>query len=168
MPIVSNDIQVRYSGGGSNSDPAASLGGAISSASIPDATVGNLFPEINEDQTEAGITLYRCFYFRNGHGTLEWRNVKQWVQANTPSPDTTIAIGVGSSGVNGTEQTIANQTTAPSGVTFAAPTDKASGQTVGNVPAGQHFPVWVRLTVNPGASAYDDSATIRAGGGTAA
>lgn len=168
MPIVSGDIQVRYSGGAGNSNPAASLGGAISSTAIADATVGNLFPEINEDQTASGITIYRCFYFRNAHGTLEWKNVKQWIHANTPSPDTTIAIAFGSSGINGTEQTIADQVTAPTGVTFGSPSDKATGQTVGNVPAGHHFAVWVRLTVDPGASAYDDSATIRAGGGTAA
>lgn len=168
MPIVANDIQVRLSGGAANSVPNASLGGAISSTAIADATLHNLFREINEDETAAGITLYRCFYFRNNHGTLTWKNVKQWVQTNTPSADTTVAIAFGSSGVNAVEQTIADETTAPTGVTFASPADKATGQTVGDVPATHHFPVWVRLTVGPGAAAFDDSTVIRAGGGTAA
>jgi len=168
MPIVAGDIQVRLSGGAGNSAPAASLGGAMSSTAILDATVGNLFGEVNEDQTAAGITLYRCFYFRNNHGTLTWKNVKQWVQTNTPSADTTVAIGFGSSGVNAVEQTVGSQTTAPAGVTFAAPTDKATGQTIGDVPSTHHFPVWIRLTVNAGAAAFDDSCVIRAGGGTAA
>jgi hypothetical protein len=168
MPIVSGDIQVRLSGGAGNSNPNASLGGAISSTALVDATLHNLFREINEDETAAGITLYRCFYFRNNHGSLTWKNVKQWVQTNTPSPDTTVAIAFGSSGVNSTEQTIVNETTAPTGVTFASPTDKAGGQTVGDVPSTHHFPVWVRLTVTAGAAAYDDSVVVRAGGGTAA
>lgn len=168
MPIIAGDIQVRLSGGAGNTVPNSSLGGAISSTAIVDATLHNLFREINEDETAAGITLYRCFYFRNNHGTLTWKNVKQWIQANTPSTDTTVAIAFGSSGINAVEQTIANETTAPTGVTFASPADKATGQAVGDVPATHHFPVWVRLTVTAGAAAFDDSVVIRAGGGTAA
>ena len=44
-----------------------------------------------------------------------------WIASNTPSADTTIEIALGSSAVNGTEQTIANESTAPTGVTFSAP-----------------------------------------------
>ena len=168
MAILTSDLQVRLSGGDANTVPNASLGGAISSTAIADATLHNLFREINEDETAAGIILYRCFYFRNNHGTLTWKNVKQWIQTNTPSPDTVVAIAFGSSGVNAVEQTIANETTAPTGVTFASPIDKDTGQTVGDVPATHHFAVWVRLTVTAGAAAYDDSCVIRSGGGTAA
>ena len=44
-----------------------------------------------------------------------------WIASNTPSADTTIEIALGSSAINGTEQTIANENTAPTGVTFSAP-----------------------------------------------
>jgi hypothetical protein len=42
-----------------------------------------------------------------------------WISSNTPASDTQIAIGVGTAAVNGTEQTVANESTAPSGVTFS-------------------------------------------------
>lgn len=168
MPIVSTDIQSRLSGGTANTAPASSLGGAISNTAIVDATVGNLFPEVNEDQTTSGITLYRCFYIRNGHASLTYKNATVFIQTQTPSPDTSVEIGLGTSAVNGTEQTVANGTTAPTGVTFSAPADKPSGLVIGDIPAGQHKAVWVKLVVNAGAAAYNDSCVIRVAGGTAA
>ncbi len=169
MAITSTDLQSRLSGGASNSDPTAALGGVISSTVLVDATPGNLFPEVDEDQTAAGIILYRCYYVRNAHATLTYKNVKAFVQTQTPSADTVVAIGLGSSAVNGTEQTIANQTTAPTGGgTFTAPADKASGLAIGDIPPGEHKAIWVRLTVNAGAAAYADSCVIRTAGGTAA
>jgi hypothetical protein len=166
MPIVSGDIQTRLSG--ATGTPITSLGGAIHATAIADATLNNLFTEINEDQTAAGIVAYRCFYVRNSHGTLTWKNVKLWVQTQTPSADTVVAIGLGTSAVNGTEQTVADQITAPAGVTFSAPADKPSGLAIGDLAPGAHKAVWVRLTVSAGAAAVNDSCVLQASGGTAA
>jgi hypothetical protein len=168
MPIESTDIQSRLSGGAANTNPAASIGGAISNTSLVDATLNNLFTEVNEDQTEAGVILYRCFYVRNAHGTLTWKNVKVWIQTQSTSEDTVVAIGLGASAVNGTETAVANQTTAPGGVSFTAPADKASGLVIGDLAPGAHKAVWVRLTVTAGAAAANDSCVIRSSGGTAA
>ena len=67
-------------------------------------------------------TEYRCFYVHNAmHATLTMQNSVIWIQSNTTSADTSIEIALGSSAVNGTEQTIANENTAPTGVTFSAP-----------------------------------------------
>lgn len=169
MPIASTDIKYRLSGGASNTDPNASLGGAKSSTEITDATLHNLFDIIGSAESSAGDTEYRCFYVHNAHATLTLQSAKVWIQTNTPSTDTSAEIGLGSSAVNGTEQTVANESTAPTGVTFSAPASEGAALTIGDIPAGQHKAIWVKRIVNASAAAYtSDSVVIRCKGDTAA
>jgi hypothetical protein len=169
MAIVAGDIEFRLSGGASNTDPNASLGGAKSSAEVVDAQLHNLFAKVTGAESAAGSIKYRCIYVHNGHGTITWESVKAFIQSNTPSPGTALAIGLGTSAVNATEQTVADEDTAPSGVTFSAVDDYATGIALGDLPAGEHRAIWLRRTVTAGASAYNnDGATIQAEGDTAA
>ena len=133
MPITSTDLKFHLSGGAANSDPNAALGGAISTTQIVDATVANLFDNVSSAESAAGDTEYRCFYVKNTHATLTLQAAKVYIQTNTPSADTSAEIGLGTSAVNGTEQTVANESTAPSAVTFS--TAAGSGKTHGI----QHF-----------------------------
>ena len=161
MAIISTDIQYRLSGGSSNSDPAASLGGVKSSTAA-----SNYFDDVSSAEASAGDTEYRCVYVHNNHGTLSLIGAKVFIQTNTPSSDTDVAIGLGSSAINGTEQTVAGESTAPTGVSFSAPTTFAGGLAIGDLAAGAHKAVWVRRTVNAGAAAYADSFTLRVQGDT--
>ena len=161
MAIVSTDIQYRLSGGSSNSDPAASLGGVKSSTAA-----SNYFDDVSSAEASAGDTEYRCVYVHNNHGTLSLIGAKVFIQTNTPSSDTDVAIGLGSSAINGTEQTVADESTAPTGVSFSAPTTFAGGLAIGDLAAGAHKAEWVRRTVNAGAAAYADSFTLRVQGDT--
>lgn len=157
MPIISTDIQYRLSGGAANADPLASLGGVKSSVSAG----ANLFDDVPSAEATAGRVEYRCVYIHNANATEAYLDpVRLWIAANTPSANTTIDIGVGTATLNATEQTVANETTAPSGVTFSAPTSFASGLTIPTIPAGQHRSVWIRRTITAGAAAFADSATI--------
>lgn len=162
MPIVSTDIKYRLSGGASNTDPAAALGGAKSST---DAAI-TIFDDVSSAEATAGDIEYRCVYVHNNHGSLTLQGAKVWIQTQTPSADTDVAIGLGSSAVNGTEQTVANEGTAPTSVTFSAPSSFAGGLTIGDIPTGQHKAVWVRRTVNAGAAAASDSFALRVQGDT--
>ena len=157
MPIVSGDIVYRLSGGAANSDPNASLGGVKSSV----AAGSNLFDAVTSAEASAGDIEYRCFYIHNAHATLTMLTPKIFIPTNTSSPDTTLDIGVGTSAVNATEQTVANENTAPSGVTFSAPTDYASGVALGDIPSGQHRAVWLRRTVTASAASATDTSSIR-------
>jgi hypothetical protein len=169
MPIVSSDIKYRLSGGSSNTDPNASLGGVKSSTDIVDATVHNLFDIVSSAEGTAGDTEYRAFYVHNNHGSLSLLSPKVWVQTQTPSTDTTIEIAVGSAAVNGTEQTVANESTAPTGVTFSAPSSEGAGLSLGDIPAGQHKAVWIKRIVSASAAAYNaDSVVLRVKGDTQA
>ena len=161
MVIVSIDIQYWLSGGASNSDPALSLGGVKSSTSA-----SNYFDDVSSAEASSGDTEYRCVYVHNAHATLTLIGAKVFIQANTPSSDTDVAIGLGSSAINGTEQTVADESTAPTGVSFSAPTTFAGGLAIGDLAAGAHKAVWVRRTVNAGAAAYADSFTLRVQGDT--
>jgi hypothetical protein len=164
MPIVSGDIEYRLSGGAANSDPAASLGGAKSSVEAGT----NLFDDVTGQESFDGDVEYRCIYVHNAHGTLTLQNAVIWIQTNTPSPGTIVAIALGGEGLNGTAETVGNENTAPTGESFTSPSSKGTGLSLGNIPAGQHYPVWIRRTVSAGAAAYADSFTIRVEGDTAA
>jgi len=160
MPIISTDIVYRLSGGASNTDVNASLGGAKSSTSVGTG-LHNLFDVVGSAEAAAGDTEYRCVYVHNNHGTLTMQAAKIWISSNTPSTDTSVEIALGSSAVNGTETSVANENTAPSGPTFSAPASEGTALSIGDIPAGQHKAVWIKRIVNTGAVAYNnDTATL--------
>lgn len=161
MPVATSDIKFYLSGGGSNADPNAALGGAISATEVVDASLHNLFDAVNGTEATSGDTEYRCIYVKNTHGSLTWLSVAAWISSNTPSTDDTIDIGLGTSAVGGTEQTVANENTAPSGVSFSAPSSFGTGLSIGDLASGQWKAIWVRRTVNASAAAYNaDAATL--------
>lgn len=160
MPIITGDFVLRLSGGAANAVGDASLGGAKSANSVS-LTVNQLFDVVSAAEAAAGRVEYRCVYLHNNSGADTMTALRAWISANTPLAGTTIDIGVGTSAVNGTEQTIASETTAPSGVTFSAPASAAAGLALGNIPPGQHRALWIRRTVSAGSgSAPADSATL--------
>jgi len=152
MSIITADFVVRLSGGSSNNSGNAALGGSKSS-NAASTSVDALFDPVTAAQAAAGSVEYRCVYVHNANATDLMTALRAWIDANTPLAGTTLDIGVGTSAVNGTEQTIANEGTAPTGVTFSAPSDAASGLALGNIPAGQHRALWLRRTVTAGAGA---------------
>lgn len=161
MPIAESDILYRLSGGAANANPNASLGGAKSSEEIASAALHNLFDVVSGQQSLDGSIEYRCFYVHNAHATLTMLNAVAYMDDVTPSPDTAAAIAVGSSAVNGTEQTVVNEATAPTGVTFVTGVGTGNSVALGNIPPGQHRAVWVRRTVTAGASAFNnDGVTV--------
>ena len=169
MPIASTDIDFHLSGGASNSDPDAALGGVISSTQITDATIANLFDNVSGAEAAAGDTEYRCFYVKNNHGSLTLQGAEIWIETNTPSGDTSAEIGLGTSAVDGTEQTVADEETAPTSVTFSSATGSGNALTIGDIPAGEHKAIWVKRVVDSAAGAYNsDSVVIKVQGDTAA
>ena len=162
MAIIASEILLRLSGGASNTDVNASIGGAKSSTNVTDATLHNLFDQVSGDESEAGDVEYRCVYVHNANATLAMQNAKAWIQTNTPAPGSSVDIGVGASAVNATETAIANEGAAPAGVTFSAAANEGAAIALGNIPAGQHRAIWIRRTISASAAAYtNDSAVIR-------
>ena len=162
MPITSAEIVYRLSGGAANSNANASIGGAKSSTVVPAA----LFDDVTSAESAAGDTEYRCIYVHNANGALTMQNAVLWITANTTA--NRIAVGVGSSAINGTEQTVADENTAPTGVTFNQPTTKGAAIALGNIPPGQHRAVWMRRAITAASAASNDTYSLRVECDTAA
>lgn len=160
MSIITADFTTRLSGGAGNASGNAALGGAKSSTAAS-TTVDQLFDAVSAAEAAAGRVEYRCVYVHNANSTDTMTAAVVYVSANTPLAGTTMDIGVGTSAVNGTEQTIANETTAPTSVTFSAPSTAGTGLALGDIPPGQHRAIWMRRTVTAGSgNSANDTATL--------
>lgn len=158
MPITTPDFSTRISGGAANAVGNAALGG-VKSSNMMSSAIDGLFDAVAAAEAVAGRIEYRCIYLHNANTVDVMTAARVWLSANTPLAGTTIDIAVGSAAVNATEQTIASETTAPTGVTFSAPS--APGLALGNIPAGQHRAIWLRRTVTAGsASSPNDTFVI--------
>ena len=153
MAILSTDLKFYLSGGAANSNPNASLGGAMSSTETLTGALHDLFDAISEDETAAGDAEYRCIYLVNTSAELA-SNARIWIEANTPSPGSSVEIGLGTAAINADEPTFADEGTAPAGVTFsAAPVDVDTALTIGDLPAGARQAIVIRRTVTAGMAA---------------
>lgn len=167
MPVTSGDIKFYLSGGAANSNPNLSLGGVRSNTQITSGQLQNLFANIGYQEAVDGSIKYRCFYVRNESITNALEQAGLYIFQETPSPDTVTDYGLGTAGINGTEQTVANEDAAPVGVAFSHPlTDGAKIGFGGDLAPDDFVPIWVRRTVNPGASAsaLDNVVPIVSGG----
>ena len=71
-----------HSGAGSNADPNADLGGAISSAAVSATKLNNVFDDTTGDEAAAGHTEYRCQYIKNT-GATAWVAPVLWSAHDT-------------------------------------------------------------------------------------
>lgn len=158
MPVAASDISLNYSGGAANSNPDLSLGGARSSVAIPDATANNIFDDVQGAETISGDTEYRCFYVKNNHATLDFNNVKVWISQKTPAATEEIQIGMGTASKGGTEQSVANENTTPTGVTFIDASTSSTALDVGDLSnsagGNSHKAIWIKRIVNPNTKAF--------------
>jgi len=162
MAITSTDILYLYSGatasGAAQTDPDASLGGYVSGTEIPDNVDNNLFDDVTGDEASAGDTEYRALFIKNNHANLTWQNVVAWIDTETPGAD---SIDIAVEGVSGDQiQTIADESTAPTGVTFSHPTTKETGISLGNLPAGSASGIWLKRIVPADCPAYSGNYMI--------
>ena len=175
MAIAETDLIWRLSGGATNTDPAAALGGAMSTAAggiiTKTKTFNSIFDDISGAEAAAGDVEYRCIYIRNEHATLSLTSAKVWIEANVANAKDMIDIGLDLGGKNATADTIADESTAPDpAVTFAHTcTSYATGLALGDLAAGEKYAIWIRRTVTAGMTADDDEAfTLKVQGDTAA
>ena len=73
-----NDISFVLSGGSTNINPNASIGGEPSSSPIVDNMINNLYDDVSSDQSRDGMIDYRCFYVFND-GPTPIYNIRVWV-----------------------------------------------------------------------------------------
>ena len=163
MAILSTDLKMYLSGGAANADPAAALGGAISSSLMGT----NIFDNVTSGEASAGDTEYRGVYIKNTNGSQTLTNAKVWIQSNTPSTDTAVQIALADEGASATMETIADEGTAPTGPTFDDAEDETNALSLGSLAAGAYYGIWIKRTVGAAAAAYaNDGFTLRVKGDT--
>jgi len=139
-------FSVRLSGGASNSDPATSIGGTLSSVDMP---VG-IFDNVTNSQRAAGLIDYRLVYIHNDDAD----DALAVVYLPTPlESGREMAVGVATQAAGVTVTAVANDTTAPVGVTFLTPTTTGAAVALGTIPSGSFRGVWLRRTVTSGTPA---------------
>jgi hypothetical protein len=171
LPISASDIKFRLAvktgsaGNSLTSTPAASLGKYVSTTDIVDDTLHNLFDAVSGDENAASDVEYRCVFVVNTSGSSSWTGLVLWIDSQT-SGGATVAVGkdpaaasaVGSASAQAAE--IANESTAPAGVTFSTPTDKATGIAFGDLAPGECRAFWVRRTAANSAALDNDGAVF--------
>lgn len=180
MPIVNTDLLLKLSttagtAGNQNAqaDVNASLGKYISTTGLVNADVNNLFDNISASENVASDVEYRCFFVHNAHATLTWSLSKLWILSEV-SGGAVMALGLDPAGItnlgsaSAQAATIANESTAPSGVTFTTPTTEAGALSIGNVGPGQVQAVWVRRTAQNNTAISGDGGSIKLRGETMA
>lgn len=148
------ELQFRLTGGASNADPNASLGGVGSAEQLGATALNNLFDNVEPAEALAGDVEYRAIDIYN-NGDEAATSVEFYFDAQTSSEDTDLAAGL-----DGTTQSVGDENTAPSGPTFTQPTE-ASPLAVSDIAVGGRQRVWIRRTVGAAAgNTSNDQATL--------
>jgi hypothetical protein len=152
MAIIAANLAFYLTGGAGNTLPAASLGGVISSTAFTDNTLQNLFANVSPAEALVGSVKYRALSFKNLAAETAFAAVF-FLSLETTSADTTVEIAYDATGT----QSVADENTAPTGLTFTTPLSLAAGIALGDVVASGVARVWFRRTVTPGALQAADS-----------
>ena len=152
MAIIAANLAFYLTGGAANSDAALSLGGVISSVAFTNNTLQNLFANVTPAEALAGSVKYRALSFKNLAAETAYAAVI-YLSQETTSADTTVAIAYDSTGT----QSVVNENTAPSGLSFTTPLSLAAGIALGDVAASGVRRIWFRRTVSAGAAVATDT-----------
>lgn len=169
MAITSSDIVYRLSvvaaaGDTTAGTPATALGDQVSTTAITTATLNNLFDDVSGAEAAAGDVEYRCIFVLNNHASLTLQAANCYITSQTAGGGT-IDIGLDPAAVSAKGSasaqaaTIANESSAPAGVTFSSPTSGAP-LTIGDMAPGQVKGIWLRRTVTAGAGALNPDGVI--------
>lgn len=175
--IIPSDILTKYSttaGAAGNSGAGtagSSLGKYISTTAWPDATLNGLFDDVSGAENAASTVDYRCIFVHNSNASNALETAVLYLSAEVAGgasiaigADTTAASAIGAAGAQALQ--VANETTAPAGVSFSSPTTIGAGISLGTIPAGQCKAFWVRRTAANTAALSNDGVTLTVAGDT--
>lgn len=158
MPLVNTSLRAYLSvktGAAGNTvaqgDANLSLGKYLSTTAAPFA-LNSWFDAATPARNAASEVDYRCGFVRNLDATLTSLAYRLWMQGGDPAGgptwaialDTTVASPIGQASAQALE--VANDTTAPAGLTWVTPTTEGAGLSFGDIPAGYCRAFWVRRT----------------------
>lgn len=152
-------------------DPNASLGDQVSTTQWTGGSANDLFDDVTGAENAASDVEYRCIFVHNTNAANVLENAVVYLSAETGGgasiavgADPTAASAVGSASAQAV--TIADENTAPAGVTFSSPTTAGAGVALGNIGAGQVKAFWIRRTAANTSALSNDGVTIAVTGDT--
>jgi hypothetical protein len=148
MAIVAGDLKMYLTGGAANADPLLSLGGVTSSVQFTDNTLDKLFASVGPAEALAGATKYRALTFKNTSALTAY-SASIHISQESTSADTTVEIAYDATGT----QSVVDEDTAPTGLTFSKPLSLATAIALGNVVAGGVARIWFKRIVSATAAA---------------
>lgn len=179
MAIVTGELLIKFSvtsGAAGNSTAgtaSGSLGKYISTTTITDNTLHNVFDVITGDENAASTVDYRGLFVHNSNASLTWTAPVLWFSAEVSSGataaywwDSTATSALASASAQMLQ--IASETTAPTGFSAGTATTKATGSATADIPAGNVKGFWIRRTAANTAALNNDGVTFRIEGDTAA
>lgn len=155
------NLQFRLTGGASNSDPDASLGGAMSSNQLASTAMNNLFDNVSPAEAGNGDNEYRAIDIYNA-GDAEAQSVDAYMATETSSEGSQLDFGNDGTTHDGSNQgdLLADEDTAPSGVSFSHYTSGLK-LSLPNIAPGKATRVWIRRAITAGAgNTNNDQGTI--------
>lgn len=136
------------------SDSADSDGGDISANEIVDETLNNVFPDVSGDDTATGLVTYRKIFIKNTNATESLDALKVWIEQLTDSTEDEIDISMCN--------TLTGSDATGDGQNYVRPTSVVHADVLeyGEVVAGDYAALWLRRTVDGGASEYEENSAI--------
>lgn len=89
---MADDIVLVYSGGSNNAIAELSLGGEPSGFPVTEA-INNIFDNVSDEETDAGLVDYRCIYVFNNHSDASLYNIKVYLNSQVDG-GATVQIGI--------------------------------------------------------------------------
>lgn len=175
--IVAGEILFKYSVSAAAGNTTAgtantSLGDQISTTAWAGGSLNDLFDDISGAENAASTVDYRCIFVHNSNSANALQNAVVYLSAEVAggaaiavATDNIAASVIGSASTQAA--TIANETTAPTGVSaFSSPTTSGTGLSLGSIAAGSCKAFWVRRTASNSAALSNDGVTIAVTGDT--
>lgn len=175
--IIASEIQPRYTttaGAAGNSTAGTangSLGKYASTTTWAGGAANDLFDDISGAENAASTVDYRGLAIANTNAYNAFQNAVVWISSEVAGGascaigiDTTAASAIGAAAAQMLQ--IANETTAPAGVTFSAPTTQGTALSLGSIPASSVKGLWVRRTAANSAALSNDGVTLSISGDT--
>lgn len=160
MAVLSSEIKFYYSGGTTNSSPANSIGGSISSVEIS-ASLHSLFDIVGVIESRIGDTEYRCMYVKNTNNTSSLFDILVWITNSSLTEGLDLSLGLAVEGINGTAELLASEGVTPSSVVFSTPTSFSNALTIAELQPSEYHAIWIKRVLAPNTPTIGvNSATI--------
>jgi hypothetical protein len=135
---------------------AASLPSSDQSDAITLTNIAEgLFDSVSSTEAAAGDTEYRAVMLKNDSGYTMY-SAKVWIETNTPFSDDSVEIAIEAPS-GGEIQSVADESTAPTGVTFYTAAGEGNALSIGDLAPGSVYGVWVKRVVTATGSRYADN-----------